>query len=256
MSLTATSWAWEQDLPSTIKFVLVALCDRHNAKRNACFPSHAKLMKRTGLSESAVKKAIRFLDRMGFLDRTQRIADNGRTTSVSYTLAFQSKAETSETSGHEEQPLEASTDPLVESTTDPLVPLNRNNQLEMNFTPTPAPQTTPAPQGAPRKADIQRSSKAPRTIGGPLPQDWLPKQSHLIWMEQQMVGLVFEGDDTDPVAERSAVRGYLTDWFNAFVAYYRSVAHSRRQGWRADWDAAFSVWIEARLQRWLRGQIG
>lgn len=89
MSLRATMWAWSLDLLPTVKMVLLAIADKHNATTGDCYPSHALLVKMTGLSLSAVKIAIRKLDSMGVLSRSERSCHrSGRTVGVVYSLAI------------------------------------------------------------------------------------------------------------------------------------------------------------------------
>lgn len=48
-------------------------------------------------------------------------------------------------------------------------------------------------------------------------------------------------------------QAWLEDWSTRFQGYYASMAHSRRH-WRADWDAAFDVWIGQNLEKWRAGR--
>lgn len=58
MSLRATSWAWKVRAPSpTSKLVLVALAEHAN-ESGLCWPSVARLVETTGLSERAVRTNI------------------------------------------------------------------------------------------------------------------------------------------------------------------------------------------------------
>jgi hypothetical protein len=63
--------AWEANLPTTAKFVLVALADHANAE-GLCWPSIARLCSRTGLSERAVRNALNLLEVRGELHRRRR----------------------------------------------------------------------------------------------------------------------------------------------------------------------------------------
>jgi hypothetical protein len=50
---------------STLKLVLIAICQHADNKTNACFPSYRRLAKMTQLSRSAVGKAVIVLDGIG-----------------------------------------------------------------------------------------------------------------------------------------------------------------------------------------------
>jgi hypothetical protein len=52
------TWAWEQNIPPTDKYVLVALSDHANDEDFTCWPSLTHLQEKTNLSRPAVWKAI------------------------------------------------------------------------------------------------------------------------------------------------------------------------------------------------------
>lgn len=68
--------AFKAALPSTTKFVLVALCDNAN-DQGECYPSISMLCEKTSLSERAVQGAINALVAQNFMRRDIR---NGRST--------------------------------------------------------------------------------------------------------------------------------------------------------------------------------
>ena len=61
MSITASTWAWQQELPSSRKMVLLDLAERHNGQTGHCFPSIATIAQRTGLSLRCVQGHLRAL---------------------------------------------------------------------------------------------------------------------------------------------------------------------------------------------------
>jgi len=71
MSVNAMSWAYEQELDTPTKFVLVTLGD-HADHDNVCFPSQATLSKRTGLSERAVRRSLAKLEELHLILRIPR----------------------------------------------------------------------------------------------------------------------------------------------------------------------------------------
>lgn len=76
MSVSLMSVAFRAPLPTTQKFVLVALCDTAN-DQGECYPSITTLMERCSLSERAVQSSIRSLEQLGYLRREFR---SGRST--------------------------------------------------------------------------------------------------------------------------------------------------------------------------------
>lgn len=71
MSVALMSLAWDSDLPSTDKMVLLCLCNFANDTGD-CWPSISTLVKKTGLSERTVQRAIRRLIDAGILTIKER----------------------------------------------------------------------------------------------------------------------------------------------------------------------------------------
>lgn len=69
MSLRATSWAWEQQLPPSGKLVLLALADRADDHGRHSWPSAGTLGKRTGLDARTVRRVLRSLETAGLISR-------------------------------------------------------------------------------------------------------------------------------------------------------------------------------------------
>lgn len=63
--------AFATELPTTQKFVFVALCDNASDEGD-CYPSISTLCKKTSLSERAVQGAIKRLVEMGYMSATMR----------------------------------------------------------------------------------------------------------------------------------------------------------------------------------------
>lgn len=85
MSNEAITWAFKQQLPSTQKFVLVALAD-YADEAGQCFPSHNKTAERVGASRSTVRRAIKQLMEQGYLTYTREQRKDGTFTSNRYSL--------------------------------------------------------------------------------------------------------------------------------------------------------------------------
>ncbi len=80
MSNDALTWAFNSDLPPGQRFVLVALADQgqdHSGEDWTCFPSIAKLIRRTGNSRPTVERHLRWLTEDGWIQRTRRRRPDG-----------------------------------------------------------------------------------------------------------------------------------------------------------------------------------
>lgn len=76
MSFQAMAWAVDLELPMKEKFVLLMLANRTNHDTGRCDPSHKRLAKDCGMSQSTVKRAIVLLEQRGLLVIEQRSANN------------------------------------------------------------------------------------------------------------------------------------------------------------------------------------
>ena len=61
MSRDMSDWAWDQDLPSSQKLVLLCLADHHNSLTGRCFPSCSTICDMTGLNKKTVPVALQSL---------------------------------------------------------------------------------------------------------------------------------------------------------------------------------------------------
>jgi DNA-binding GntR family transcriptional regulator len=75
----------DQELPSRARLVYMYLRDRAN-RDGASWPSIKTIAKDTKLSRSTVKRALRDLEREGYLVRDSRYRPNGSNTSNLYTI--------------------------------------------------------------------------------------------------------------------------------------------------------------------------
>lgn len=85
MSVEALVWAFNQPIPTSERFVLVALGD-HADQDASCWPSRTRISARTGLSEATVKRALRSLQERGLIRVESRVRENGSSTSNRYYL--------------------------------------------------------------------------------------------------------------------------------------------------------------------------
>lgn len=67
MSIKLISAAWDLDIPSTEKMVLMCLCDFANDEGEHCWPSISTIARKCSKGERTVQAAIRALEGMGFL---------------------------------------------------------------------------------------------------------------------------------------------------------------------------------------------
>lgn len=85
MSIRAMTWAWRQPLPSTQRFVLLALADAAN-ESGVCWPSVSLLAKRCAISTRTVQRALLDLISAELIHRDSRHRGDGSTTSNRYVL--------------------------------------------------------------------------------------------------------------------------------------------------------------------------
>lgn len=70
MSIKAMSWAWDQPIDPTAKFILIALSDHANDVDFTCWPSLTHLMAKTGFTRPTIWKTIDRLTETGLIVRT------------------------------------------------------------------------------------------------------------------------------------------------------------------------------------------
>jgi len=80
VSVAASSWAWEQQLNPTTKFVLVALADFADAQGENCYPGQDTLARMTGLTQRSISSALVKLRDCGLVEVHERWARGHRTT--------------------------------------------------------------------------------------------------------------------------------------------------------------------------------
>lgn len=85
MSNRAITWAFDQDLPTIDKFVLVVLAD-YADEASTCFPGQGLIARRTGSSVSTIHRALKRLETSGRITREQRWRADGKRSSDRYRL--------------------------------------------------------------------------------------------------------------------------------------------------------------------------
>jgi DNA-binding MarR family transcriptional regulator len=88
MSNRAITWALKTELPTTPKFALVVLADLAD-EANSCYPGQEYVAASIGASVSTAARALKRLEREGYLHREQRRGRDGYRTSDRYFLHVQ-----------------------------------------------------------------------------------------------------------------------------------------------------------------------
>lgn len=82
MSVRATTWAWEQQIPPNGKILLVALADHAHDNGENSWPSVATLCTKTGLSRSTVQRLLTSLLNEGIISVQRAGGVDGKTPTV------------------------------------------------------------------------------------------------------------------------------------------------------------------------------
>lgn len=83
MSIKLMSIAWDMDIPSTEKMVLLCLCDYADDDGRSCYPAISTLAKRTSKNARTVQRALRWLEQSGICASHTRAG-----TSTNYTISL------------------------------------------------------------------------------------------------------------------------------------------------------------------------
>lgn len=86
MSIRATAWAWEIDLPAVTKLVLLALADCSHPQTGKTFPSQGYIAKKTGLKRLSVNRHLKALVDAGLISASHTFDDSGRQLNNDYIL--------------------------------------------------------------------------------------------------------------------------------------------------------------------------
>lgn len=85
MSIRIMNDAWDLDIPSSEKLVLISLADQANDE-GVTWPGKASMMRRTGLSKATIKRTLGSLRDRGLLSWAHRDRDNGSKRSNRYQI--------------------------------------------------------------------------------------------------------------------------------------------------------------------------
>lgn len=85
-SLVAYNWAWEQDIPLTVKTVLLNLAKHEDWDTHICYPRVSVIAKEIGASVRTVIRALATLEAKKLISRQPRGNEDGHVRSTLYTL--------------------------------------------------------------------------------------------------------------------------------------------------------------------------
>lgn len=103
MSNEAITWAYQQNVSTGAKFVLVALADLAD-EGHSCYPGQAKLATMTGQSERSVRRQLAELALAGFIRRDRRFDRAGHRTSDRYVLPVGHRIPTGQSDQRSDRP--------------------------------------------------------------------------------------------------------------------------------------------------------
>lgn len=76
MSIEAMTWVWDLNLPSSQKFVLLAIAN-YADQEGSCYPGQERLCRMTGSSPATVRRSLKSLESAGAFTRERRTARSG-----------------------------------------------------------------------------------------------------------------------------------------------------------------------------------
>ncbi len=93
MSISALNWAWDLNIKSHLKLVLLALAD-HSGFENECWPSITKISLKCSLSKRSVIRFIAELVKLNLIQKDTRYDQNGNKKTNLYCLNIDQKLPT------------------------------------------------------------------------------------------------------------------------------------------------------------------
>ena len=87
MSVKAMAWAWEQNVSSTVKLVLIALAD-HTDNDGLCWPGQKGIGDKCGIARETVNRALAKLVELKLIEAVRRFDEDGHQRSNRYQLAL------------------------------------------------------------------------------------------------------------------------------------------------------------------------
>lgn len=203
--------AFKAQLPSTPKFVLLALADSAN-DQGECYPSIKTVMDKCSLAERTVQESIVALEHAGYVRREFR---NGRSTTYWITL-----------------------DPRTSRTPAPAAPPQQAHHTPAPSAPPPPHQ--PHPRGAPgAPITISESSIEPKrgSKGSRIPQDWALTEALCAYAAKKGVNAEAEAEAfVDHWRASVKPDAFKADWDAAFRTWVRNSIKFAKPGGETAWQ--------------------
>jgi DNA-binding transcriptional ArsR family regulator len=201
------SAAWELDIGSTDKLVLLALADWSNDD-GICWPSIAQLCRKSGLSERAVQQSIKRLEVAKYLSRSERKGKG-----VTYSISLGKKASPARNAPPQQMP-PADDAPPHETTQ---TPARR------------APNTSVTTITSQKASPSSRSRASAKVKPSRLADDWRPVRF------------------ANETVARAVIDRRGVEWARAALESFRNWAANAEdkdgKGRKSDWQKAWGNWV-------------
>lgn len=79
MSVKVMAWVWDQELPTSMKMLLLAIADHADDEGDNAWPSKSRLAKKVGLSENRIRQMLRALEADGWIETGRQQGGTHRT---------------------------------------------------------------------------------------------------------------------------------------------------------------------------------
>ena len=79
MSVKVMAWVWDQELPTSMKMLLLAIADHTDDDGDNAWPSKSRLAKKVGLSENRIRQMLRQLEAAGWIETGRQQGGTHRT---------------------------------------------------------------------------------------------------------------------------------------------------------------------------------
>ncbi len=225
MSVKLITRAFETDLPTTQKFVFLALCD-NASDEGFCFPSIQTLCKKTSLKERAVQGAIKTLVELGYMTIRTR-----RGQSTVYIVK-----------PPEEWPRNLSTTPAPDAPPHEMHPASNAGDPRRKCAPPPQEMRGTPARDAPitviepsynHQGTVRECAREPEPVDNPKPPDKPAKRKTRLpenWFLPKDWG--------SWALEQGLAESEIRTEAECFADYWRSKGETR-----ADWQATWRNWI-------------
>jgi AraC-like DNA-binding protein len=218
MSVEAITWALGAETESATDKAVLLVVANYADEWGRCWPALQTIAAQARCSRSTAQRALKRMEEMGFLSRTDRRRKDGSFTSDELALHLQNKPGVKLTSGQSDRRSNTES-PGVNLT--PLTTFEPTTTFEGSLR-SPSNGTVRVARAA--KPPASKPSKAKTDRGSRLPENWAPRQA-----EADMAAAA----GFSP-AEITACADGMRDW-----AASATGSNARKH----DWDAAFRNWL-------------